>query len=158
MGWLCFAGTLKARNCCFSFCSFREGAFKLTRFCLEEPSNLIVAVPVFWTGTSHLIDGCCVCSFWGEGPSKHTVLWQGKRLGAARGKRANPAAFRAGIRHSSSKSGSPANLLKRGAVMKVVLGIRFSSWNPAFQLEKRIPGQSPEKGGRDEGSARKADP
>ena len=56
-----------------------------------------------------------------------------------------------GIRHSSSKSGSPANLLKRGAVMKVVLGIRFSSWNPAFQLEKRIPGQSPEKGGRDEG-------
>ena len=55
--------------------------------------------------------------------------------------------------------------------MKVVLGIRFSSWNPAFQLEKRIPGQSPEKGGRDEGClgdplfelesgipARKADP
>ena len=35
--------------------------------------------------------------------------------------------------------------------MKVVLGIRFSSWNPAFQLEKRIPGQSPEKGGRDKG-------
>ena len=35
--------------------------------------------------------------------------------------------------------------------MKVVLGIRFSSWNPAFQLEKRIPGQSLLKGGRDEG-------
>ena len=34
--------------------------------------------------------------------------------------------------------------------MKVVLGIRFSSWNPAFQLEKRIPGQSLLKGGRDE--------
>ena len=27
-------------------------------------------------------------------------------------------------------------------VMKVVLGIRFSSWNPAIQLEKRIPSQS----------------
>ena len=26
--------------------------------------------------------------------------------------------------------------------MKVVLGIRFSSWNPALQLEKRIPSQS----------------
>ena len=26
--------------------------------------------------------------------------------------------------------------------MKVVLGIRFSSWNPAIQLEKRIPSQS----------------
>ena len=51
--------------------------------------------------------------------------------------------------------------------MKVVLGIRFSSWNPAFQLEKRIPSQSLLKGGRDEGClaelesgipARKADP
>ena len=31
---------------------------------------------------------------------------------------------------------------EKRAVMKVVLGIRFSSWNPAFQLEKRIPGQS----------------
>ena len=35
--------------------------------------------------------------------------------------------------------------------MKVVLGIRFSSWNPAFQLEKRIPSQSLLKRGRDEG-------
>ena len=35
--------------------------------------------------------------------------------------------------------------------MKVVLTIRFSSWNPAFQLEKRIPSQSLLKGGRDEG-------
>ena len=35
--------------------------------------------------------------------------------------------------------------------MKVVLGIRFSSWNPAIQLEKRIPSQSLLKGGRDEG-------
>ena len=55
--------------------------------------------------------------------------------------------------------------------MKAVLGIRFSSWNPAFQLEKRIPSQSLLKGGRDEGClgdppfelesgipARKADP
>ena len=60
---------------------------------------------------------------------------------------------------------------EKGAVMKVVLGIRFSSWNPAFQLENRIPGQSLLKGGRDEGClgdplfelesgipARKADP
>ena len=56
--------------------------------------------------------------------------------------------------------------------MKVVLGIRFLSWNPAFQLEKRIPGLFLFlKGGRDEGClgdplfelesgipARKADP
>ena len=55
--------------------------------------------------------------------------------------------------------------------MKVVLGIRFSSWNPAFQLKKRTPSQSLLKGGRDEGClgdslfelesgipARKADP
>ena len=55
--------------------------------------------------------------------------------------------------------------------MKVVLGIRFSSWNPAFQLEKRIPSQSLLTRGRDEGClgdplfklesgilARKADP
>ena len=35
--------------------------------------------------------------------------------------------------------------------MKVVLGRRFSSWNPAIQLEKRIPSQSLLKGGRDEG-------
>ena len=34
-------------------------------------------------------------------------------------------------------------------VMKVVLGIRFSSWNPAIQLEKRIPSQSLLKGARE---------
>ena len=45
----------------------------------------------------------------------------------------------------------PSQSLCKGAVMKVVLGIRFSSWNPAFQLEKRIPSQSLLKGDRDEG-------
>ena len=97
------------------------------------------------------------------------------RLGAARGKRANPAERKKTTKCAEKQStvsaekadpggrdegclgdplfelesGIPARKAdprpippEKGAVMKVVLGIRFSSWNPAFQLEKRIPGQS----------------
>ena len=46
--------------------------------------------------------------------------------------------IRAGMPDSSSKSGSPRQPLSRPPFRKDWLGIRFSSWNAGFQLEKRI--------------------
>ena len=48
-------------------------------------------------------------------------------------------AFRAGMPDSSSKSGSPRQPSSRPPFRRDWLGIRFSSWNAGFQLEKRIP-------------------
>ena len=48
-------------------------------------------------------------------------------------------AFRAGMPDSSSKSGSPRQPSSRPPFRRDWPGIRFSSWNAGFQLEKRIP-------------------
>ena len=48
-------------------------------------------------------------------------------------------AFRAGMPDSSWKSGSPRQPSSRPPFRRDWLGIRFSSWNAGFQLEKRIP-------------------
>ena len=48
-------------------------------------------------------------------------------------------AFRAGMPDSSSKSGSPRQPSSRPPFSGDWPGIRFSSWNAGFQLEKRIP-------------------
>ena len=48
-------------------------------------------------------------------------------------------AFRAGMPDSSSKSGSPRQPSSRPPFRRDWLGIRLSSWNAGFQLEKRIP-------------------
>ena len=50
-------------------------------------------------------------------------------------------AFRAGMPDSSSKSGSPRQPSSRPPFRRDWPGIRFSSWNAGFQLEKRIPTQ-----------------
>ena len=47
-------------------------------------------------------------------------------------------AFQAGMPDSSSKSGSPRQPSSRPPFRRDWLGIRFSSWNAGFQLEKRI--------------------
>ena len=47
--------------------------------------------------------------------------------------------FRAGMPDSSSKSGYPRQPSSRPPFRRDWLGIRFSSWNAGFQLEKRIP-------------------
>ena len=48
-------------------------------------------------------------------------------------------AFGAGMPDSSLKSGSPRQPSSRPPFRRDWLGIRFSSWNAGFQLEKRIP-------------------